>query len=139
MNREPDDHSAFAASNVLKAFEDKIMPMFSTVRARDCVQSLTISKVSARTERYSYEISLSRKYRNFIASLKRMNAMFLFNHPEIRANDNQGAFILRTLFHIFLSHYLEKESDTLHQHQIIPKDWHARLQEADEPTKFRTL
>jgi dGTP triphosphohydrolase len=115
------------------------MPMFSTVRVRDCVKSLTISEVSAGPERHSRVINLSPKYQNFIASLKQMNALFLFRHPEIQANDNQGAFILRTLFQIFLSHYVERQRDTLFKHDIIPEDWHSRLQEADEPTKFRII
>jgi dGTP triphosphohydrolase len=68
-----------------------------------------------------------------------MNQEFLFKNPNIRASDNQGAFILRTLFEIFRSHYVEKDSNILRQNDIIPKDWHDCLQKADEPMKFRII
>ena len=139
LNHQTDDTGQFAAENVLKAFDDNVMQMFPSVRVRDCIDALRVRQVSAESKRYGYVIQLTQKYQNFIHSLKRMNADFLFRDPEIRGNDNQGAFIIRTLFDIFLSHYFETDSDTLSQNNIIPKDWHSRLQEADESMKFRII
>jgi dGTP triphosphohydrolase len=70
---------------------------------------------------------------------KKWNNEFLFTDPRIRASDNQGAFIIRTLFDIFLSHYVAKDSQTLFQNNIVPEDWHARLQRAHESIKYRLI
>jgi dGTP triphosphohydrolase len=137
---QTDDTGDFAVQNVLKAFQDKIITdKFFSVRVRDCVKSLGISHVSANTKRGGHRINLSEKYRNYIRSLQQMNKQFLFTDPEIQASDNQGAFIMRTLFDIFRTHYVEKNSNTLFQNHIIPEDWHARLQKADESMKFRII
>jgi len=139
LNCQSDDKGTFAAQKVLQAFDDNVTGMFSSVRVRDCIASLYISERFAETQRYSYDVGLSRKYQNFVDSLKRMNAHFLFHDPTIRAGDNQGAFILRVLFEIFSKHYVEKNSDTLLRNAILPADCHSQLKEADEAMKFRLI
>jgi dGTPase len=71
--------------------------------------------------------------------LQDMNKEFLFKDPEIQGSDNQGAFIIRTLFDIFRSHYVDKHSNRLRHKKLIPEDWHRRLQEADDAAKFRII
>jgi dGTPase len=141
MDGQVGNVSTFAAGDVLKAFldDDIIMSNFSSVLVQKCVAELQFSKISADTERNSYKISLSRKYQDYIKALQHMNKEFLFTDDRIRASDNKGAFIIRTLFEIFRQHYVEKRSNTLCQNKIIPKDWHNYLQRADDYIKFRII
>jgi dGTPase len=141
QDRQEGNVSTFAAEDVLQAFLDDntIMSNFSSVRVQRCVAALRPSKISADTERGSYTVRLSPKYTNYIQSLHRMNQEFLFTNKKIRASDNQGAFIIRTLFDIFRSHYVEKDSNTLNENKIIPQDWHNRIQNADDDLKFRII
>jgi dGTPase len=137
--READDSSDFAVKNILKAFADNAMNVFSYVRMRDCIGSLKCGQSLQGFNRYDYWISLDPKYQQFIKSLKQINSYFLFDDPEIRGNDNQEAFVIRTLFEIFLSHYLNRSSDVLDRHNIVSKDWHGRLRNANETETYRVI
>jgi dGTPase len=139
LDRQNENAGQFAAEDLVIAINKKVMHQFFPVRVRRCIEALEIRQISAKTKRCGYEITLTPKFRDYIHSLQMMNKEFLFTDPKIRASDNQGAFIIRTLFDIFLSHYVAKDSQTLFQNNIIPEDWHARLQRADESTKYRII
>jgi dGTPase len=139
LSRQTDNAVEFAAHDVMIAIDKKVMQQFFPVRVQRCIEALEIHKISANIKRCGYEIKLNRKYRDYILSLQMMNKEFLFTDPKIKASDNQGAFIIHTLFDIFLSHYVAKESQTLFQNNIVPEDWHARLQRAEESSKYRII
>jgi dGTPase len=129
----------FASRSLLQAFQTDMREKFSAVRVRDCIKEIEIARVAGGTNRYGYDVCLSPTYANFIDALRQINKNLLFKDPDIRASDNEGAFILRTLFDIIRSHYVDRESDVLFKKAIIAKDWHTRLQKADQPTKFRII
>jgi dGTP triphosphohydrolase len=54
----------------------------------------------------------------------------LFQDPEIRSNDNAGAFKIRTLFEVFVRHYCDKPNNRLVDSGIVPADWHARIEQS---------
>ena len=134
---EPDDD--FAITNVLKAFDDNVMDIFSSVRVRDCVGALEFSGGADPDRRGNCSVWPNRDYAAFLRSLKRISSHFLFNDPEIRGQDNFGAFIIRTLFNIFVLHYCERGSDILYRTGIVPQDRHERLQTGAKDSKLRLI
>jgi dGTPase len=133
--------STFVGDGILEGFfdENTIKDNFSSERVKNCVAELDYSKTSADAERNAYKIFLSPNYKKYIETLQKMNSKFLFTDPRIRASDNKGAFIIRTLFEIFRRHYVKEPSNTLRQNEIVPADWHRRLQQADDGLKFRII
>jgi dGTPase len=141
LNSQPDQTSAaFVMEDVLEGFlNHTIMKNFSSVRVQNCIKHLQIYPLHGKAERASYKIALAPAYQAYICLLREMNKELLFTHPKIRASDGYGAFIVRTLFEIFRKHYIHLPSNTLCDNNIIPKDWHARLQKADEPMTSRII
>jgi dGTP triphosphohydrolase len=125
----------------LRTFRNGEIKTFAVLRVRDCINSLRLFPQgdAGQPERYRYGVQLSRQCQDFINSLRRMNADFLFKDATILGNDSQGVFILRTLFEIFEEHYVHSTKNTLLRNKIIPTDWHTRLCKASATGKFRLI
>ncbi len=117
----------FAVKNIKSAFEAGVMERFASVRVGDCLKNLHILGDLFRN---SLSVSLREPYQSFIRTLKKINSSLLFQDPEIRSNDNVGAFKIRTLFEVFVRHYCDKPNDRLVDSGIVPADWHARIEQS---------
>lgn len=115
----------FAVDDILGAFKAGVMQKFATVRVGHCVKHLSLL---GEISRKSLSIGLLEPYSSFIKTVRKINSSLLFKDPEIRGNDNAGAFKIRTLFEVFVRHYCERSSSRLLETEIIPPDWHARLE-----------
>jgi dGTP triphosphohydrolase len=117
----------FAVKNVKSAFEAGVMERFASVSVGDCVKNLHIHGDLFRN---SLSVSLREPYQSFIRTLKKINSSLLFQDPEIRSNDNAGAFKIRTLFEVFVRHYCDKPNNRLVDSGSVPADWHARIEQS---------
>jgi dGTPase len=140
LDSQPANVHSFAAEDVIGAFNDRIITdRFFPARVQYCVNSLTLSPPNADGQRGDYKIALSPQCDNYIRSLNEMKKTLLFDDPRIQASDNYGIFIVRTLFEIFQSHYVSKNSDLLFKNKIVPPDWHRRLLTSDWRQKYRLI
>jgi hypothetical protein len=87
--------------------------------------------------RSGWKVSLDEEHRELIKTLKRINGQVLFKDADIQANDNSGAFIIRVMFEAFANHYCEKASDSLYKREIIPVDWHKRMDNSEGEKRYR--
>jgi dGTPase len=107
---------------------------YAITQIGECVKHFFIETGTsdARTE---WRVALDKDHREFIKTLSSITHRLLFSDPEIQASDNSGAFIIRVMFETLANHYCERPSDSLAKKEIIPKDWHHRIQKSETKDK----
>lgn len=94
------------------------------------------SSLSKQTNRYRYDISIEGDSVRLCSLLKMLAVGLVFRTPQVHQLEYKGGEILRKLFSVFESEYVEKDAPS---YQLLPAHYHIAMREQDEHGRRRML
>ncbi len=94
------------------------------------------NSLSAKTNRYSFDISLDQDSKNLCTLLKMLAINLVFHTPQVHQLEFKGGRILRKLFTVLQEEYVGTASP---QYQLLPAHYHNALRGRGEHEQRRML